>query len=239
MNAPVDEAALFDRQGWWDPDCREFASLRRISAFRLELLDEWLDDEPRQRRVVDLGCGGGLLALPLAERGAKVIGVDLAEQALREAGARARTGDRSFRGVRGSIDAAPIADGSADVVLLADVVEHVDDPGAVVAEAARILRPGGHLFVNTIDRSLRSRVFAIWLGEGLGLIPRGTHQWARFVRPEELDTMAARAGLKRMRRVGEAPRLWATARRWSIELRRTRSTAVGYAALYRKNDPQC
>jgi len=234
MNERPEEHALFDRQGWWSEDCREFASLRRVSAFRLELLDDWLGGRWQGRVVVDLGCGGGLLAVPLAGRGARVLGLDLAHNALREAREQATAQQRSFQPVHASLERAPVGDARADVVLLADVLEHVDDPQQAVSEAARMLRPGGHLFVNTIDRTLRSRVFAIWLGEGLGLIPKGTHQWQKFVRPQELEEMAQRAGLSPVRRTGEAPRLAATIRNWSVELRESRSTAVGYAALFEK-----
>ncbi|MCB9878593.1 MAG: 3-demethylubiquinone-9 3-O-methyltransferase [Planctomycetes bacterium] len=228
-----DPAALFDRGGWWDPDCKEFASLRAVSEFRRQLLLRWLGDVVG-RVIVDLGCGGGLLALPLAERGAQVIGLDLASGALRDA---QRTADE--RGVAlyvagASLLRSPLRSGCADVVLLADVVEHLDEPAAAVAEAARLLRPGGSLFVNTISRTVRSRLLAITLAEGLGYVPRGTHSWRMFVRPDELERMAAAAGLRRTRQTGETPRLLATVRRGAIELRESRSCAVGYAALFER-----
>lgn len=222
---------LFDRAGWWDPQCREFGSLRSVSEFRLALLSEWLPEPWSGRVVVDLGCGGGLLGVPLAQRGARVVGIDLARQALAAGQAR---GERRFRPVAGDLGAVPLADGFADVVLLADVIEHVDEPRAVVAEAVRLLRPGGHLFVNTIARTLRSRVFAIALGEGLGFIPRGTHQWAKFVQPDELDAFASSAGVQLVRRAGEGLSLWATLRSGAVNLRPSSSLAVAYAALYRR-----
>jgi 2-polyprenyl-6-hydroxyphenyl methylase/3-demethylubiquinone-9 3-methyltransferase len=222
---------LFDRSGWWDPACREFASLRAVSRFRLDLLRQWLPGSWAGRRVVDLGCGGGLLAVPLAAAGARVLGVDLAQQALRAARAR---GEGGFQAVAGDLQALPVDSAVADVVLLADVLEHVSVPGAVVAAAARLLAPGGHLFVNTIHRTWRSRWFAITLGEGLGFIPRGTHRWDWFVTPDELDRYAGAAGLVRVQRCGEAPRLWRTLRSGAVELRASRSLAVGYGALYRR-----
>lgn len=222
---------LFDRTGWWDADCREFASLRSITTFRLGLLRQWLPEDLVGRRIVDLGCGGGLLAVPLAERGAVVLGIDLAATALRAARARGVAG---FRAVVGDLGAVPVAPGTADVVLLADVLEHVPAPERVVEQAADLLKPGGLLFVNTIARTVRSRLFAIALGEGLGYVPRGTHRWADFVTPEELDAAARAAGLALERRTGEAPRLLATLRSGAIQLRETRSLAVGYAALYRR-----
>jgi 2-polyprenyl-6-hydroxyphenyl methylase / 3-demethylubiquinone-9 3-methyltransferase len=223
-------APLFDRGGWWDPACRAFASLRAVTEYRLQLLRQWLPELARMR-TVDLGCGGGLLAVPLAQAGASVLGVDTARQALRSAQER-----RAARllPIAADLHTVPIRSQCADLVLLADVLEHIAAPDLAVAEAARLLRPGGHLFVNTINRTLRSRLFAIWLGEGLGYVPRGTHEWAMFVRPADLDAMAAAAGLRRVRQEGEQPRWWATLRSGAVQLRRGRSLAVGYAALYQK-----
>lgn len=228
---------LFDRDGWWDPECRAFASLRAVSEFRHRLLLAWLGDL-RGRVVVDLGCGGGLLALPLAEQGAQVIGVDLAPAALRNAQRIADERGVALYVAGASLLQSPLRSGCADVVLLADVIEHVDDPARAVAEAARLLRPGGRLFVNTISRTVRSRLLAITLAEGLGYVPRGTHQWRMFVRPEELERMAVAAGLRQVQRIGEAPRLWATLRRGAIALRESRSCAVGYAALFSRPEGQ-
>lgn len=222
---------LFDRSGWWDPSIRAFASLRAVSAFRLALLTEWCGADLRDRMVVDLGCGGGLLSAPLAARGATVIGVDLATAALREARAAAPA---RFQAVVGDLADLPIAAGRADLVLLADVVEHVEAPFVVVAAAAKLLRPGGRLFVNTIARTRRSKWLAIALAEGLGYVPRGTHRHDRFVQPAELAAMASAAGLREVDRCGEAPRLWATVRTGAVQLRRSPSLAVGYAMLFAK-----
>ncbi|MCA8951668.1 MAG: 3-demethylubiquinone-9 3-O-methyltransferase [Planctomycetes bacterium] len=222
---------LFDREGWWDPDCAAFRSLRGISEFRLALLRRWLPGDWSTRLVVDLGCGGGLVAIPLAATGARVIGVDVATTALRAATAR---NEPTFRAVAGDLDGVPVAPALADVVLLADVLEHVARPADAVAAAAGLLRPGGYLFVNTIHRTRRSRLLAITLGEGLGFIPAGTHRWEMFVTPAELDDMGRRAGLELVQRIGEAPRLWRTLRTGAIALRETPSLAVGYAALYRR-----
>jgi len=228
----IDAAAdrLFDRTDWWDLECREFASLRSVSAFRLDLLRRWLPGEWGNRTVVDLGCGGGFLAVPLARAGARVLGVDTARRALLAGMGRERT----FLPVAGDLLTAPFADGSADVVLLADVLEHVVEPRLAIREAARLLRPGGHLFVNTIHRTWRSRVLAITLGEGLGFIPRGTHRWSMFVTPDELDVMTADSGLQRRARTGEAPVLWRTAISRTVVLRESPSLAVGYAALFQR-----
>lgn len=225
-----DANELFDRDDWWDGSSRAFASLHAVSAFRLELLATWFPGGFAGRTVVDLGCGGGLLGVPLARAGARVLGVDRAGAALRAA---LRQGS-GMQPVQADLAAVPLEPGSADVVLLADVLEHVERPAELVAAAAALLAPGGTLFVNTISRTWRSRLFAITLGEGLGYVPRGTHEWRLFVRPEELDAMAAAAGCLRVQRCGEAPRLLATVRTGAVQLRPSRSLAVGYAALFQK-----
>ncbi len=225
--------AHFDRGGWWDPGCRAFASLRAVTTFRLGLLRDWLPAAQR-RLVVDLGCGGGLLAVPLAQDGARVVAVDIAGKALRELQARQQPG---VAPVRGAIDEAPVADGCADLVLLADVLEHVAPSriAPTLAEAARVLAVGGHLFVNTIARTQRARWLAIWLAEGLGFVPRGTHRYDHFVAPDELETHATRAGLVRVQRCGERPRLLRSLRHGVIQLERSEDLRVGYAALYRRS----
>lgn len=221
----------FARPGWWDESCRDFASLRSVTSFRWDLLRHWVPDW-QGRTVVDLGCGGGLLAARAAAAGARVVGVDRAVTALLEACRCVPAG----RFLAADIRRVPLADATADVVLLADVLEHVDRPADVVAEAARLLRPGGRLFVNTINRTFLARLLAVTLGEGLGLIPRGTHDARRFVRPDELVAMAAAHELRLCRTTGEAPRLFATLRRWTVVLRATASTKVGYAQLFTKDD---
>lgn len=225
------DAAVFDQDGWWDPACHAFASLRSVTAFRLELLRRWLPDGFCGRTVVDLGCGGGLLGVPLAEHGAHVVGVDVAVRALRAGRAR---GAARYLPIAGDLLQSPLDAGSADVVLLADVLEHVAQPAAAVREAARLLRAGGRLFVNTIDRTRCARFLAITLAEGLGLVPRGTHDWRLFVRPHELDAMAADCGLRRVARTGEAPRLWRSLRDRVVALRESPRITVGYAALYER-----
>jgi 2-polyprenyl-6-hydroxyphenyl methylase/3-demethylubiquinone-9 3-methyltransferase len=231
--APAD---LFARPGWWDPGSRAYASLRAVTRLRLELLRDWLASWPAgtlPRTVVDLGCGGGLMGVPLALGGMRVLGVDRSAPALREAAAR---GARVALFVRADLQRLPLRDGCADLALLCDVLEHVDDVGAAVAAAARLLRSGGGLFVHTINRTLRARLLAVALGEGLGLIPRGTHDPRRFVRPQEVEALARAHGLAAERWYGERPRLWATLCTRTVQLRRGRSLAVGYAAGFRRMD---
>jgi 2-polyprenyl-6-hydroxyphenyl methylase/3-demethylubiquinone-9 3-methyltransferase len=232
MSILRNDLEIYDRhaQGWWDEQDTQFRSLRSVTEYRLDLLRAWLGDW-EGLRIADLGCGGGLLSVPLAEAGARVFGVDLSAASL--VAAREHAPERaSF--VQSDLCATPFDSGKMDVVLLADVLEHVFEREAAVREAARLLRPGGLLYVNTINRTRRARVFAVTLGEGLGFIPRGTHDPRMFVKPTELDTMAALHDLSRQKLQGEAPLLGETLRQRRIRLRPSRSTAVAYSALYRK-----
>ncbi|MCA8955490.1 MAG: 3-demethylubiquinone-9 3-O-methyltransferase [Planctomycetes bacterium] len=229
---------IYDRhgRGWWDEHDRTFASLRSVAGFRRGVLESWLPRGVAGLRVVDLGCGGGLWAVPLAESGANVVGVDRSLESLRTALQRA---SHRCRFVRADLNDPPLADGCADLVVLADVIEHLDDPQIAVYQAARLLVPGGLLYVSTLNRTRRAGVLAVALAEGLGLIPRGTHDPKRFVRPEALDDMAGRCGLRRQNLQGEALAWWPTLRRWAVVLRRGRSSAVSYAALFRKPEEPC
>jgi 2-polyprenyl-6-hydroxyphenyl methylase/3-demethylubiquinone-9 3-methyltransferase len=229
---------IYERHGasWWDPDDRVFASLRSITGFRMAVLDAWLEGAPPPRRAVDMGCGGGLLTIPLVARGMHVVGIDRSRRSLACAAGRAMSPANRARSTFLCADATcpPLADGCADLVLLADVLEHLDRPEAAIQEAARLLSPGGALFVNTLNRTRRSRWLAVTVAEGVGLIPRGTHAPEMFVRPEELDGMALAAGLHRVALQGERVRLWQTLRQRAIHLSPSSSVAIGYSAFYRK-----
>ncbi len=227
---------IYDREAaaWWDSASPAFRSLHRVKDFHLALLARHWGERLDGRRIVDLGCGGGLLALPLSERGATVIGVDSSEGSVTAARAEARHAGASCRFLVADLVHTPFADGSADDVVLSDVLEHLDTPQQAIAEASRLLVPGGRLYVNTINRTLRSRCIAVSLAEGLGLVPRGTHDPALFVRPAELTEFAARAGLRTVRLIGEAPRLFTTLAKRAIALRESRSLAIAYSAFFVK-----
>jgi 2-polyprenyl-6-hydroxyphenyl methylase/3-demethylubiquinone-9 3-methyltransferase len=227
------DLGLYDRHGdeWWVPGARAFASLQRVNEYRLRQLEAWCGDWLCGATVVDLGCGGGLLAEPLAARGARVVGVDLSLPSLRCAAARRRPGCRY---ACGDAARAPLAGASADLVLLADVLEHLADGGAAVAEAARLAKPGGQVFVGTINRTHRARWLAVTLAEGLGLVPRGTHDPDLFVAPDQLRAWAEQHGLRIAAMRGEVPKLWRTVRDRAITFRASRSLAVSYSALLEK-----
>jgi 2-polyprenyl-6-hydroxyphenyl methylase/3-demethylubiquinone-9 3-methyltransferase len=229
---------IYEKNGdqWWDPGSSTFRSLQSVNVFREGLIREWFGDRLAGALVVDLGCGGGLLAEPLAESGARVLGLDLSHRSLRTAASRPSTRGRFY--VRADLARSPVAGGIADIAILADVLEHVPDVEAAVAEAARVLKPGGLLYVNTINRTWRAHFLAVTVAEGLKLVPRGTHDPKLFVRPGELCEQAARHGLRSRRLQGEAPALCATARRWTVTLRKSRTLSVLYSALFQKDPLQ-
>lgn len=200
MNANYDQAELAKFSAlahrWWDPTS-EFRPLHEINPLRLghiERLAGGLDG----RRVVDVGCGGGILAEAMAARGAQVTGIDLAEKPLRVAMLHGHeSGSRvEYRLVSAEALAAE-SPGAFDVVTCMELLEHVPDPASTVAACARLARPGGHVFFSTINRNPKSFLFAIVGAEYvLRLLPRGTHEYARFIRPSELAAFCRPAGLE-------------------------------------------
>ena len=209
---------IFERSAadWWNPQSRFSGSLHGLTEVRLQELHGRLGDD--SCLVADLGCGGGLLAEPLAAAGALVVGCDLSGNSVREAHRHA-AGAPHLWYLRGDAAAVPLASGSCDVVLLADVLEHVPDWRLLVREAARIARPGAVLYVNTLNRTWRARLLAVWLAEGLGLVPRGTHDHRLFVRPQELADEAAAAGFAFESFGGYRLRLWRTLMGWRLAFR--------------------
>jgi len=235
MTAIQNDLDIYNRKAsaWWDSSDRFFRSLRSVNEFHLDLLLEHWGQDPLGARVVDLGCGGGLFAMALADRGAKVVGIDLSHPSLDSAVQEARRRRHAAHFVRANLNAAPVRDGVADLVLLSDVLEHVGDPAAAIIEAGRLLRTGGMLFLNTFDRRPGAGLLVVTIAEGLGLVPRGTHDPTMFVRPAEVDQAAVRAGLGRTHLQWEAPALMKTLRTWTIHLRRA-PKGFAYAALYVK-----
>jgi 2-polyprenyl-6-hydroxyphenyl methylase/3-demethylubiquinone-9 3-methyltransferase len=180
---------------WWDPD-GECAPLHAINPLRLAWIEQQAGDLCG-RRVVDVGCGGGILAEAMAARGADVTGIDLAEQALAAARAHAESAGAAIE--YRTLSAEALAEEQPqgyDVVACMEMLEHVPDPAGVVRACAALARPGGTLVFSTINRNPKSWVFAIIGAEYLlGLLPRGTHEYARLIRPSELAGWVRDAGL--------------------------------------------
>ena len=210
---------------WWKPN-GAFAMLAWIAESRATLI-------PKATRsgavLVDLACGGGLLAPYVADRGYRHIGVDLVATSL----VLART--HAVTPVLGDVNRVPLADGCADVVSAGEILEHVPDPSTVVSEACRILRPGGTLVLDTVNATAVGRFVTVTLGESIpGLAPKGIHDPALFVPPPVLVHACARGGVKLNIRgirpaAGQLLR-WLVTRRGSVRIVPTRSTAVLYQA---------
>jgi 2-polyprenyl-6-hydroxyphenyl methylase/3-demethylubiquinone-9 3-methyltransferase len=179
---------------WWDPNA-EFRPLHEINPLRLDYIDRIA--ELKDKRVLDLGCGGGILAESMAARGARVTGIDLAEKPLKVAQLHLLESGLAvdYRLIAGE-DLAREMPRHFDVVTCMELLEHVPDPAATVRACAELLKPGGHAFFATINRNLKSYAYAVIGAEYvLRLLPRGTHDYAKFIKPSELSTMCRTAGL--------------------------------------------
>jgi 2-polyprenyl-6-hydroxyphenyl methylase/3-demethylubiquinone-9 3-methyltransferase len=180
---------------WWDPES-EFKPLHQINPLRLD----WIDAIAplNGRNVLDVGCGGGILAEAMARRGARVKGIDLSEKALKVAQLH-RLESRvavDYEAVSAE-DLAERETGTYDVVTCMELLEHVPDPGSLVRACSRLARPGGQVFFSTINRNLKSYVFAVIGAEYvLKLLPKGTHDYLKFVKPSELARHCRAAGLE-------------------------------------------
>jgi 2-polyprenyl-6-hydroxyphenyl methylase/3-demethylubiquinone-9 3-methyltransferase len=180
---------------WWDPTS-EFRPLHEINPLRLGHIER-LAGGLAGKRIVDVGCGGGILAEAMAARGAEVTGIDLSERALKVASLHGmEVGSRVDYRMVSAEDLAREAPESFDVVTCMEMLEHVPQPASVVAACARLAKPGGHVFFSTINRNPKSFLFAIVGAEYvLRLLPKGTHEYARFIRPSELTRDCRAAGL--------------------------------------------
>jgi len=182
---------------WWDPESPMFGPLHKMNPLRLEWIErmaEGLDG----KRVVDIGCGGGILTEAIAARGGETLGIDLGDKALGVARLhKLESGTTAdYRLVSAEALAAEMP-GSFDVVTCMEMLEHVPDPAAIVAACASLVRPGGIVVVSTINRNLKSYALAVVAAEYLlRLLPKGTHDYAKFLTPAEIATSARRAGLE-------------------------------------------
>ena len=188
---------------WWDP-AGPAAILHAINRPRVDFYLRELGDLAG-RRVLDAGCGGGLVARELAAAGAEVVGVD---RSLGSLGVARRATNGGFHPAQGRLERLPFAAGSFDAVVAADVLEHLPDLPAAVAELARVLAPGGSFVFDTVNRTFWSWFTGVFgLEQVLRMVPRGTHDWRLFIRPAELDRLLRGAGLEPVTICGLAPRI--------------------------------
>ena len=197
MNADPLELQKFSdlAHRWWDPTS-EFRPLHEINPLRLE----WINALAplAGKRVLDVGCGGGILAEAIAKKGANVNGIDLSEKALKVAELHSLESEVqvSYELIAAEALAAREA-GQYDVVTCMEMLEHVPDPSAIVQACATLVKPGGRLFFSTLNRNPKSYLFAIIGAEYmLRLLPRGTHDYAKFIKPAELSQFARNANLE-------------------------------------------
>jgi len=213
---------------WWDPNS-EFRPLHEINPLRLEWIDR-LAGGLAGKRVVDVGCGGGILAEAMASRGAQVTGIDLSDKALGVARLhQLESGIAVDYRLVAAEALAQEAPGAFDVVTCMEMLEHVPQPASVVAACAELAKPGGTLVFSTLNRNPKSYAFAIVGAEYvLGLLPRGTHDWARFIRPAELAGWARRVDLELTEMTGMTYN--PLRRRYRLEP----DTSVNYLAAFRR-----
>ena len=174
---------------WWDPTA-EFKPLHAINPLRLE----WIDGiaQLAGKRVLDVGCGGGILSEAMAARGAQVTGIDLAEKSLRVAKLhQIESGAQVEYQCISAEDLAVRAPAAFDVVTCMEMLEHVPDPASIVRACAALVKPGGQVFFSTLNRNPKSYLFAVIGAEYLlGILPRGTHDYMKFIKPSELARFA-------------------------------------------------
>jgi 2-polyprenyl-6-hydroxyphenyl methylase/3-demethylubiquinone-9 3-methyltransferase len=211
---PTIDNAIYDRvhATWWDEDgfmalLRTSVNPPRFDYFRKVLLDR-IGLDPASVRLLDVGCGGGLLSERFASIGCTVTGIDLSVASLTTARAHAEKSGLAIDYLEGGAESLPFDAAQFDVVCCCDVLEHIDDVDVVVREISRVLKPGGVFFFDTINRTFRSKLVAIKLAQDwrlTRLIPRDVHVWEKFIRPRELSVALEQHGLSKCEFTGLSP----------------------------------
>lgn len=203
QNADLKELDKFSQLAhrWWDLNS-EFRPLHDINPLRIGWINEIIS--VNEKKILDVGCGGGILAEGLAALGAQVTGIDLSEKALNVAKLHLLESGHSidYRHIAAE-DLAAQSPETYDIVTCMEMLEHVPDPASIVTACAALTRPGGHLFFSTLNRNPKSFLFAVIGAEYLlQLLPKGTHEYAKFIRPSELSRWAKNSGLSPSRLIG-------------------------------------
>lgn len=214
---------------WWDPDGK-FRPLHDINPLRLALVDRHCAGGVKGKREIDIGCGGGLVSEGLARMGARVTGIDLADKALAVAKLHALDEGISvdYRTCAAETAAAEMPE-QFDVVTCLEMLEHVPDPASVITACAELAKPGAPVVFSTISRTAKAYATAIIGAEYvLGLLPKGTHEYSRFLKPSELVGFARAAGLQLVELCGMDYNPFTHVAKWSTD------TTVNYIAVFRK-----
>lgn len=212
---------------WWDAKSPFSCSLQAVNRLCLSEIISVIGTRLQHTTVVDLGCGGGLLARPLAERGATVLASDVSKPSVRTAH-QCGLGTR-LHALVADARQPPFSPQCADLILCADIIEHIPRWREVIQHASTLLKPGGRVFVSTLTRTWISSLIGVHIAEGLGFVPKGTHDPQLLVRPREVAEAAATCGLACSAPVGFTPCLWRSALTRTLHLRRTRWVMVSYA----------
>ena len=193
-NVSREEIEQFDDQGafWWDLE-GPFKTLHHINPIRLDYVQSHTALE--QKKVLDVGCGGGIFSEALAAAGAEVTGLDMSEKALQTARLHLHESELSVHYERSTVEAFAAEQEPFDVVCCLEMLEHVPDPESVIAACLQLTKPGGWLFLSTINRNPKSMMLAIVAAEHiLRIVPAGTHRYKNFIKPSELVTAVEKAG---------------------------------------------
>jgi len=197
INSDTDEIKKFDNvaQTWWDPK-GEMGTLHTINPLRMKFITDAGDLSGK--KVLDVGCGGGILTEALARSGAQATGIDLSRESIEAAKVHARQQglniDYRYENIE---DTASKHAGEFDAITCMEMLEHVPEPGKIISACSRLLKPGGHAFFSTINRTPKALIMVIFGGEYiLRLLPRGTHTYKKLIRPSELKNWAQESGLE-------------------------------------------
>lgn len=214
---------------WWDPESAMFGPLHKMNPLRLAWVER-MAGGLEGKRVVDVGCGGGILTEAMAERGAQALGIDLGDKALgvarlHQLESRAVV---EYRLVSAEVLAVEAA-GSFDVVTCMELLEHVPEPGLIMRACATLAKPGGVVIVSTINRNAKAYALAVVAAEYvLGLLPKGTHDYSKFLTPAEVASFARREGLAPVGITGMAYNPFAKS------FRQVDDTSVNYLMAFRR-----
>lgn len=196
MNMDKTEIAKFAKLAthWWDPQ-GELKTLHDINPLRLKYIDE--QASLKGKKVLDIGCGGGILAESMEKQGAQVTGIDLGEDMLQAARLHQETSKTQVNYLLTSAEEFAVTHAHEfDVVTCLELLEHVPDPSSIINSAAKLVKPGGQVFFSTVNRNIKSYLFAIVGAEYvLKILPKNTHDFAKFIRPSELAEWARKTGL--------------------------------------------